>query len=208
MRPFEPPTPLVIGIVGGVAAGKSTVADMFARRGLRHIDADAHARAAARDPAALAEIERQSGARFVRDGALDRPALAAHVFADPAAKARLEAILHPRVRARIEAELAEARSAGVSTLLDVPLLFEAGLFEVCDTVVFVDADDDVRRARAATRGWADDELARRERNQLPIAEKRRRADHVIDNSGPLENTESAVATLLGRLETPGTGRTR
>ncbi len=198
--PFRPRSPLVIGLVGGIGAGKSTVAGLLAARGLRHVDADAHAHAVTRDPAVLAEIREDLGERFVRDGALDRAAVAAHVFADPGAKARLEAIVHPRVRGRIVAELAEARAGGESTLLDVPLLFEAGLFEACDVVVFVDAPDVIRAERTRARGWADDELGRREQNQMPVAEKRARADHVLDNGGDLAATARQVDALLRRLE--------
>ena len=199
-RPFAPARPLVLGLVGGVASGKSTVAGMFVAHGLRHIDADAHAHAASSDPAVLAEVRSRLGERFVVDGALDRPAIGQLVFSDPAAKQALEEILHPRVRARIRTELDEATAAGVSSLLDVPLLFEAGLWESCDHVVFVDAPDEVRRARAAGRGWADDELGRRERNQLPLEEKRARAHATIDNGGAIEETRAAVAQLLADLE--------
>ena len=108
--------------------------------------------------------------------------------------------MHPRVRARILAELDRARAAGRSSLLDVPLLFEAGLFEQCDEIVFVEAPEAARLARARARGWADDELARREQNQLPLAEKRARSQHVVDNGGDLEATRRAVAALLEELE--------
>ena len=198
--PFAPARPIVLGLVGGVASGKSTVAALFAAHGLRHIDADAHARAASSDPEVLAEVRSRLGERFVVDDQLDRPAIGQLVFSDPAAKQALEEILHPRVRARIVAELEEAAAAGCSSLLDVPLLFEAGLWESCDHVVFVDAPDEVRRARAASRGWAEDELERRERNQLPIEEKRARAHATVDNGGALEETRAAVAELLADLE--------
>jgi dephospho-CoA kinase len=199
-RPFRPETPLVIGLVGGIASGKSKVASLFASHGIRSIDADFHSRAASEDPEVLTNVAEQLGERFVRDGQLDRAALADHVFADPAAKARLEAILHPRVRARILSELESAREQGLSVLLDVPLLFEAGLFALCDTIVFVDTADSVRQARARTRGWAEHELQRREQNQLPLAEKRARSQHVIDNNGDLMQTSQAVDELLRQLE--------
>jgi len=199
-RPFGPPEPLVIGLVGGVASGKSTVAGLFEARGIRHIDADQHARAATEDPEILAEVQTRLGERFVVDGRLDRQAVAEHVFSEPAARQQLEAIVHPRVRARILAELERDRASGRSSLLDVPLLFEAGLWEHCDTIVYVDAPDDVRRARAATRGWQPDELPRRERNQLPLADKRARSQHVVDNGGELDDTRRAVDAVLARLE--------
>lgn len=198
--PFRPPTPLVIGLVGGIAAGKSKVASLFGGRRIRHVDADFHARAASEDPEVVQEVAKQIGDRFVRDGQLDRQALGDHVFRDPAAKAKLEGIVHPRVRARILSELEQAKHDDVSVLLDVPLLFEAGLFELCDTIVFVHASDAVRQARAKSRGWADDELARREANQLPLAEKRARSQHVVDNDGDLKFTAHAVDEVLAKLE--------
>lgn len=149
----------------------------------------------------MREVAEQIGDRFVQGGKLDRPALGDHVFRDPEAKARLEGIVHPRVRARILAELEQAKKNGVSVLLDVPLLFEAGLFELCDSIVFVHASDAVRQARAKTRGWADDELARREANQLPLAAKRSRSQHVVDNDGNLKLTARGVDEVLARLGT-------
>ena len=199
-RPFRPQTPLVIGLVGGIAAGKSKVASLFGSHGILHVDADFHAKAVAEDPQVLAEVAAQLGERFVQGGQLDRAALGDHVFREPTAKAQLEAIMHPRVRQRITTALESARARGQSALLDVPLLFEAGLFAICDTIVFVEASDEVRAERARGRGWADDELKRREQNQLPLAEKRARSQHVIDNTGELATTEQAVNDLLARLE--------
>jgi len=198
--PFRPPPPLVIGLVGGIAAGKTTVAGLFGGRGIRHVDADFHARAASEAPEVLREVAEQLGDRFVKDGQLDRTALGEHVFRDPKAKATLEAIVHPRVRQRILADLEQAKAEGTSVLLDVPLLFEAGLYELCDTVVFVHASDPVRQARAKTRGWPDDELARREQNQLPLAEKRSRSQHVVDNDGDLKITTQSVDDVLATIE--------
>ena len=163
------------------------------------MDADFHARAASKDPAVVDEVAQQIGPQFVADGKLDRQALGEHVFRDPKAKAKLEQIVHPRVRLRILGELDEAKASGTSVLLDVPLLFEAGLVEWCDTVVFVHASDDTRSARAKTRGWPSDELARREANQMPLDEKRGRSQHVINNDGDLKQTAQAVNELLNEL---------
>ena len=198
--PFRPHPPLVVGLVGGIAAGKSKVAGLFGARGFLHVDADFHAKAVAEDPQALAEVAAQLGERFVQGGQLDRAALGDHVFRVPEAKARLEAIMHPRVRQRITTALDSARKRGDSALLDVPLLFEAGLFEICDTIVFVEASDETRAERARSRGWADDELIRREQNQLPLADKRARSQHIIDNNGDLSATEQAVDDLLLQLD--------
>ena len=151
-------------------------------------------------PDVLAQVRTELGERFVVDGRLDRAALAERVFDDPEAKAALEAILHPRVRAQIRSDLDEARRLGRSSLLDVPLLFEAGLWERCDQIVFVEAAEATRRARARARGWEDGELNRRERNQLALDEKRARSDQIVSNDGPLEETRRVVAALLRTLE--------
>ena len=197
--PFRPRSPVVIGIVGGIAAGKSAVAERFAAHGLCHVDADRHARAVSQRKDVLAEVAAAFGPAVVQGGSLDRAAMAALVFRDPSARTRLEAILHPRIRQDILAELAAAKAAGQSALLDVPLLYENGLFEHCDHVVFVDAPDAVRQARAKSRGWADGELARREQAQLPLADKRARADFVIDNGGDRATMAAQVASLLRQL---------
>lgn len=197
--PFRPRSPVVIGIVGGIAAGKSAVAERFAAHGLRHVDADRHARAVSQRKDVLAEVAAAFGPAVVQSSGFDRAAMAALVFRDPTARTRLEAILHPRIRQDILAELAAARAAGQSALLDVPLLFENGLSEHCDHVVFVDAPDAVRQTRAAGRGWAEGELARREQAQLPLAEKQARADFVIDNGGDRATMAAQVASLLAQL---------
>ncbi len=199
-RAFRPAKPVVIGLLVGIAAGKSTVAALFAARGLQHVSADAHAHEVAGETAVVAELAAAFGPGVVPGGRLDRAAMAAVVFRDPSARARLEAILHPRIRARILAELAAARAAGTSVLLDAPLLLETGLIEFCDEVVFVDADASERRRRATRRGWPAGELERREAAQAPLASKRGRAGHVVDNGGELAATSRQVDAVLTALE--------
>lgn len=201
-RPFRPARPVVIGILGGVAAGKSTVARLFAAHGLRHLDADAVAREVGAEPAVLDLVAaRFPGAVVTEHGRrrLDRNHLAEVVFADPAARRDLEAVLHPRVRARLLADLAAARAAGDSVLLDVPLLLENGLIDQCDHVVFVQASPATRARRAAERGWSAGELARREAAQASLEAKVARARHHVDNDGDLAATSAQVVALLDRL---------
>ncbi|MBM4059773.1 MAG: dephospho-CoA kinase [Planctomycetes bacterium] len=197
--PFRPARPVVVGLLGGVASGKSAVAGLFAAHGLRHVDADALARAAAAEPEVVAAVAAAFGPAVLASAGLDREALGRLVFADAAARRRLEAILHPRILARIDSALAAARAAGESVLLDAPLLLETGLDRCCDHVVFVAASEATRAARAAARGWPADELARREATQLPLAEKQARASRTLDNDGPLAATADQVAALLGEL---------
>lgn len=198
--PFRPSPPVVLGLLGGIASGKSTVAGLFARRGLVHLDADAVARAVSEEPAVLAAIRADLGPAAVgSDGRLDRPAVARLVFADPALRRRLEEITHPPVRQRILAALAAARARGDSVLLDVPLLLEGGLIDHCDAAVFVAADRQERLRRAAGRGWDADELDRRERAQAPLADKQARARFTVDNSGALVTTAGQVDAVLAQL---------
>lgn len=197
--PFRPATPVVIGILGGIAAGKSAAAAAFAAHGLVRIDADAIGRELSRDPGVLAEVTRELGPAAVRDGQIDRRTVADLVFRDATARQRLEAILHPRIRARILADLAAAKAAGHSVLLDVPLLLENGLIEFCDHVVFLHASTATRQARAKGRGWHAEELARREAAQAPLAVKRARAGFVIDNDDDPAIMHRDVAAMLERL---------
>lgn len=192
-------TPLVIGLLGGIAAGKSWVATVLGEHGFRVIDADSEAKEVVGDPSILAAIGDRFGPGLVEDG-LDRAGLAALVFDDPIARKDLEAITHPAIRRRILDGLDAAHTAGVSVVLDVPLLLEGGLIEKCDASVFVEVEQEVRRARAATRGWDDEELARREAAQAPLAEKRARCRFVVTNEGDSDTTRAQIATVVEELE--------
>ncbi len=201
---FRPVPPVVLGILGGIAAGKSAVAAAFAAHGLVHLDADRIAREVTAQPDVVAAIGRALGAEVLAaDGSLDRAKVAARVFQDPEARRELEALTHPPVRRAILDALAAAKANGDSVLLDVPLLLERGLIEECDAVAFVHASDATRRARAAGRGWAPDELDRRERAQASLAEKRARADVAIDNDGTLDAMRRQVAEFLQRWSPRG-----
>jgi dephospho-CoA kinase len=200
-QPFQPAAPVVIGLLGGIAAGKSTVAEAFAAHGLVHVDADRIAREVAAEPAVLRELAQAFGPAALRpDGTLDRQAVAALVFADATARRRLEAITHPAIRRTILERIAAARTAGRSVLLDAPLLLEGGLIEQCDATVFVHASDSVRLQRARERGWDAAELARRELAQAALPAKRARATYHLDNDGPLEGTRTQVAAILQQLQ--------
>lgn len=201
----QPSRPLVLGLVGGIAAGKSAVAAAFAAHGLTLIDADVLARTAVQDPAVLQALAATFGPGILRDGSLDRAALGRLVFGDAGARARLEALLHPPILAAIEAQLQQAKAAGNSVLLDAPLLLETGLDRLCDHIVYVAAAAASRLARARQRGWSDAEWAQREAAQLPLAEKQARAAFTIDNDGDLAATNAQVTALLARLQAAGPG---
>ena len=194
------PFPRRLGLTGSIGAGKSTVAGLLRARGLTVLDADAEARAVTDDPAVLAEI----GAAFpgvVRGGVLDRAALAALAFADPARLATLNAITHPRVRARMRAlEEAAAARGEAWTVQDVPLLFEGGLERQMDAVLLVDAPLETRVARVVARsGLTPQEVLARDARQMPAAEKRKRATLVLDNGGDLAALEAQLGAALAQL---------
>ena len=192
--------PHVIGLMGGPAAGKSTVAAELAGLGLLVLDADRMAHELVASPEIAARIRLRFGpAVFGGDGRLDRAALGALVFADDGARLDLEAILHPPILQRIQSEVQQAQAAGQSVVLDVPLLLETGLDRLCDVLVFVDATDAARRKRSRARGWSEAELARRERAQGNVEVKRARATHIITNTKAIEDTRQQVRDLLSHI---------
>jgi dephospho-CoA kinase len=196
-------TPLQVGLTGNIGSGKSTVARLFAERGAAVIDADALARRATEDPVVLREIVALFGQALVIDGKLNRARLAAVVFNDPEARAKLNAVIHPWVRRERDAEVAalEAQTPPPAVILhDVPLLFEVGLDAEMDKTIVVDAPLELRLARAAERsGLTPDELRARDAAQLPLAEKVRRADFVLRNDGDMSALRRQVDDLWEKL---------
>jgi dephospho-CoA kinase len=200
-------TTRVIGVLGGIASGKSAAARLLAGERGVVIDADHLAREVLDSQEGRSELLRAFGPSVLApDGSPDRAALARRVFASAADKARLESFTHPAIRARIRAALDEARSRKVPrVVLDVPLLLENdsqhGLVEQCDVLVFVDAPVSLREARACMqRAWPAGEVARREALQLALSEKRARADYVIENRTNLADLARAVAPVLAAIE--------
>jgi len=194
---------IVIGLVGGIAAGKSTVAALFAaeRRALL-LDADVIARRVLARPAIRTALHRRLPEAVARDGTMDRKKLARKVFSDPQALAALEAITHPPIRRAIERAIRGARAPLV--LVDAPLLQETGADALCDAVVYVACPARVRRARARRdRGWTAREHAAREARQWPVRRKRARADHVVSNAGDRRRTRRDVRRVLKAIDEKG-----
>jgi dephospho-CoA kinase len=199
---------LIIGLVGGVASGKSAVAAALARQGAVVFNADHFGHEVLREPAIRDELVKRWGRAVLdADGQISRAAVAARVFGNSpeAAVDRqfLEQLTHPRIRQRILDEIRRLPDQSVpAAVIDAALLFESGWNEVCQTVAFVDAPLEARRQRARLRGWSDEELSRREAAQLPIEEKRRLADYVIENSGSLADLEQQVARFWAAAIAP------
>jgi dephospho-CoA kinase len=200
-RPPHGPKP-VVGLVGGIGSGKSRVAAEFARRGARVIAGDELAHAALCQPEVRAAVARRWGPQLLDErGEVRRRRLGAIVFADPAERRALEALVHPWIRRRIREEVAAARADPDVRLvvLDAAVMLEAGWNEICDRLVYVDAPRALRQRRVAEqRGWTDGELDAREGAQLPLTEKAARADHVLENSASLEHLSGQVDELLRR----------
>ena len=186
----------LIGLTGGIATGKSTVAALLAERGATVIDSDQLAREVVEpgEPA-LAEIERRFGPGVIdRTGALDRAALGAIVFADPEARRALEAITHPRIAELTRQRIADAAARDASVVIvDIPLLFENNREDAVEGVLLVYAPEAVQIRRLERRDGLDEAAARqRLAAQMPIEEKRARATWIIDNSGTPEETRRQV----------------
>ncbi len=193
----------MIGLVGGIGAGKSLVASMFERLGAKVIDSDKLAHEVYAEPDVRAVIRGWWGdSVFQPSGEVDRRAIAAIVFSDADALQRLEALLYPRIESRRMAIMRDVEDdPSVSAIVvDAPKLFEAGVDRECDAVVFVEADRALRLQRVSTsRGWNEEELSRREQSQAPLAEKRSRADFVVANNADVDELRRQVGDILSRV---------
>jgi dephospho-CoA kinase len=201
---------LMVGLTGGIGAGKSAVAARFAELGAVVIDADRLARAVvAPGTEGLADVVAEFGPEILEpSGALDRAAVGRLVFADEAARRRLESIIHPRVRART-AELVAAAPADAVVVNDVPLLVEAGLAAAYDVVVVVLAPERSRVERLARdRGMDATEAYARIAAQATDEQRREVADVVIENDGSLADLMGEVDAVCGRCCGPGGGAPR
>lgn len=196
----------VIGILGGVASGKSLVARELARLGAGVLDADR----AGHEVLCMPEIEAAARKRwgegvFGPDGRIDRARLARIVFADPPdgppERSYLERLTHPEIGRLLAREAERLEACGTSVAaLDAPLLLEAGWDKLCDTLVFVHAPEALRRSRALARGWSEADFAARQSAQQAPEAKRERADLVIDNSGSPHETRRQVERLWHSLQ--------
>jgi dephospho-CoA kinase len=182
----------VVGLIGGIGAGKSLVASLLAQKGARVLDADAVGHVLLDQTPARDEVLARFGNEVLardRSGlpveppAIDRAILATVVFSEPASLKALEAILHPKMRQTFEKAIARTarKQDAPAVVLDAAILLEARWHDLCDVLVFVDAPDEARLERVkAHRGWSAEALEDREKAQRPLPEKRKRADFVVE----------------------------
>lgn len=208
------PPPFILGLSGGIGAGKSTAARILADLGAHVIDFDALAQAALDDPRVRSTLAQWWGDAILSKSTstIDRAAVASRVFNNPDERRRLESLIHPIVwRTKAQAQ-AEAVAAGKPlAVMDAPLLFEAGLDRECDAVLFIDADREIRLERVRhTRGWDDAELHRRETAQFPVPDKMARSRFVVQNNASPAELALAIRRILdiilvSPLTTPRSG---
>lgn len=193
----------VVGILGGIGAGKSRVAAELEALGWARVDADAIGHELLADPAVRRAVRRRWGAGvFGPGGQVDRKALAEIVFADPAELEALNALMHPRIRRRMARRIrrarADARVAGV--VVDAAVLLEAGWDDLCTHLVFVSAPDRLRARRAASdRGWTRRDWRRREKSQISLDIKAARCDYKLENSSSASRLREQVRLLNRQL---------
>jgi len=198
---------ILIGVVGGIASGKSLVSEQLSRLGAEVLDADRAGHEVLGEPEVKQAIRQRWGeAVFGDDGEINRRKVSKIVFVPPPEGPRelayLEQLTHPRIRERLRVRVAELARGTTTTaaVLDVPLLFESGWDGLCDKILFVDAPRELRLDRARLRGWSEADFDARESVQESIDVKRSRADVIIDNSSSPEHTNVQVQRFWHSLE--------
>jgi len=195
----------VIGLIGGIASGKSAVGAELAELGAVVLDADKSAHQAINLPAVKQALTNRWGPGILLpEGDINREAVASHVFSgtDNGAKSLkfLEQTLHPVIREQFIAELTRLAETGTqAAVIDAPLLLEAGWGGLCDAVIFVDSDREVRIQRALLRNWTAEQFTRREAAQMPIEQKRCQATHTIANNQSPQDLNSEVRRFWDAL---------
>ncbi len=193
----------VIGLVGGIGAGKSIAAAELVALGCRLIDADAIGHALLDEPDVQSELKNRWGEDiFDSQGRVNRAAVGKIVFADRAELEAINAVMHPRMRRRMEREIAKAKSAPAveAVVLDAAVLFEAGWDDLCTCVIFVDAPEDVRLRRLSSRpGWNAAKSASIEKFQISLDKKAAMCDYTIGNSSSVSHLRKQVGELFREI---------
>ncbi len=193
----------IIGLTGGIGAGKSTVAEVFASLGAAVIDSDRLIHEQYTNPLIVATLRQWWGDDVVSvDRSIDRSAVASIVFNDATALSRLQSLVYPIIEHRRQSLMADYRrdAAVTAIVLDSPKLFEAGLHRECDVIVFVEAEKSIRQARTAKfRGWSHEELDKREKLLDPLDKKKTLADYVVVNHAGKADVECEVKHIFSKV---------
>ncbi|MGX7347432.1 dephospho-CoA kinase [Aerococcus vaginalis] len=193
----------IIGLTGGIATGKSTVSDIFKSHDIPVIDADQIVYDLERkgEPGLQAIVDTFGEAYLTEEGELDRHKFGAEVFADEKMRDRLNEVLKPLIRSRIESEVERVKQTNIPlAILDVPLLYEGGYEKLCDMIVVVAVNENTQKERLIERNQlTDSEATQRIASQMSLEEKIKHADHMIDNSTTIENTKQQVEELLEKM---------
>ncbi|MEP3479395.1 MAG: dephospho-CoA kinase [Fuerstiella sp.] len=196
----------VIGILGGIGSGKSSVVREIQDLNLAIIDADVVGHEVLKSQDVIARLTKALGTGILKNGAIDRRSLGEMVFGENSGSQsnlqKLNAIVHPEIRKRLHKEIESAKNTADAVILDASLLLEGNWDQHCDHLIFVDTNAQIRQARVQeNRGWDAEELPKREKTQVPIAVKRQRADFTVDNSGVLEQSSRQMRNILERILT-------
>jgi dephospho-CoA kinase len=200
---------IILGVVGGIASGKSFVSNSLQQLGASVLDADRMGHLVLLEPEVQDALLKRWGAEILAsDGRIDRKAIARIVF-DPSERGIhalrfLEQLTHPRIGRLLDERLEQLRQLNrfPIVVLDAPVMFKAGWDRKCDRIVFVEAPEELRLKRATLRGWTEADFRDRERRQESMEQKRQRADFVIDNSGTPQQTLQQVRVLWDKLLSP------
>ena len=191
---------LIIGLTGGIASGKSTIANMLKNEGITVIDADVESRLAVEQGEEAYDhiVNHFSKSILLEDGSINRAKLGEIIFNNKEERMKLNEIVHPAVRKRMLQKKESAKNNGEAIIImDIPLLFESKFTELVDKTLLVFVDEDIQLQRLMERNhYSKQEALARIHSQMPLAEKKRLADVVIDNNGSLEQTELQLKNVL------------
>ncbi len=190
---------MLVGLTGGFGCGKTTVLRLFGKLGAAVLSADDIVHELLNRDDVRDAVAALFGPGVLSDGAIDRKKLSERVFSDEGARRSLERLLHPLVLETIRRRSREASGRDLVMVVEVPLLFETGFDREVDAVVAVRAESGAVRRRLRKKGFSEEDLTKRGAAQIPVEEKASRADYVIDNSGPLEDTERQVRMVWDEL---------
>jgi len=192
----------IIGIVGGIASGKTSAAQIFEQSGAVVLSADEIGHRVLQEAGIRqAAVERWGSKILDSSGKIDRKRLATIVFQDEEDLVFLEKLTHQRIRDQISVALQNlAQNHTAAVILDAPLLLEAGWESLCDVIVFIESSLENREKRAADRGWTPEELARRESRQLSLQKKRASTSYTIHNDGSTDELEEEICRVWDSLQ--------